>query len=364
MEVGDARRRQSLQLLELFVDLIHGDLIRADAGCRRVADALVAAYEDAIRWLATEEQSFTPALRGAIDTYCARHVLRTAPELLITSQAAAASFKQIADVLCSAGELSHVGEAMARELSHLTRRLATKRFARLLDLMGDAVVAYMQKAAQQHARERAACTTLQEGEPAFWASVAQFSTAPTRTEGEAAVTREKRPREAAALADTDTGSKGGPARGFSEELRLAMSSPPKHPPANALSTRFIACAQPRSSPPAVSGTEDAKSGTASAEATGRALLQANDSVVAAVDDMDKKNSQTAQDVSSGFLVADDSDVAILPTQAAARKGVVVAGGFDESDTSLLGGEVHERRYFLLAQANRYEPDGARRGSFT
>ncbi|ESL05337.1 hypothetical protein TRSC58_07017 [Trypanosoma rangeli SC58] len=358
MESEDARRRHSLQLLELFIDLIHGDLVRKDAGCCRVADAFVAAYEDAIRWLVTKEQTFTSGLRGAINTYCARHVLRTAPELLITSETAAVSFKRIADILCEAEELSHVGNAMAHELSHLARRLETKRFARLLDLMGDAVVEYMRQAVQQHEVEWAACLTLQE-EPAFWACVKRFSSAPTRMEEETGAVHRKRPREESERVDHNTGSREAPLRGFSEELRFAMSSPVKVSPASAVGTRFIACAQPQSSPPTATWTK-CKGGKESVDATGRALLQTNDSVLATVEDMEREESQTAQDVGRSFIVADGSKGSIVPSLAAACKGVTVAGDFNKSDASLLRGEVCERRYFLCAKTNRYEPEGARR----
>ncbi|RNF06194.1 hypothetical protein TraAM80_04085 [Trypanosoma rangeli] len=362
MESEDAWRCHSLQLLELFIDLIHGDLVRKDAGCCRVADAFVAAYEDAIRWLVTKEQTFTSGLRGAINTYCARHVLRTAPELLITSETAAMSFKRIADILCETEELSHVGKAMAHELSHLARRLETKRFARLLDLMGDAVVEYMRQAVQQHEVEWAVCLTLRE-EPAFWACVKQFSTAPTRMEGETVAVHRKRPREEVELVDHNAGSREAPLHGFSEELRLAMSSPVRVSPASAVGTRFIACVQPKSSPPNVTWTEEGKRGKESVKATGRALLRTNDSVLATVEDMERKESQTAQEVDSSFIVADDSKGSIVPSLAAVCKGVTVAGDFNESDASLLRGEVYERRYFLCAKTNRYEPEGAR-GFFT
>ncbi|RNC44894.1 hypothetical protein TcCL_NonESM05386, partial [Trypanosoma cruzi] len=260
MESVDTRRYQSFQLLELFIDLIHGDLIRGDVACRRVADAFVSAYEDAIRWLVTEENTFTPALKGAINTYCARHVIRTAPELLIVSEKAVAAYKQIADVLFETEELLHMGKAMAYELSHLKRRLETKRFSRLVDLMADVVVAYMQKAFQQHEEAKASCMHLQK-DPAFWVSVEKFCTSSTRIENEYITMDKKRQREEkkeeeVLQVDKNRVSKEAPMRGFSEELRLAISSPIKSHTTQALSTRFIACAQPSPSPPSIAEAEE------------------------------------------------------------------------------------------------------------
>ncbi|KAF8306880.1 TRF-Interacting Factor 2 [Trypanosoma cruzi] len=366
MERVDTRRYQSFQLLELFIDLIHGDLIRGDVACRRVADAFVSAYEDAIRWLVTEENTFTPALKGAINTYCARHVIRTAPELLIVSEKAVAAYKQIADVLFETEELSHMGKAMAYELSHLKRRLETKRFSRLVDLMADVVVAYMQKAFQQHEEAKASCMHLQK-DPAFWVSVEKFCTSSTGIENEYITMDKKRQREEkkeeeVLQVDKNRVSKEAPVRGFSEELRLAISSPIKSHTTQAISTRFIVCAQPSPSPPSIAEAEEEEEAKRSKEpvkCTGRALLQANDSVLAAVEGMGKRDFQTAQDFSSGFIVADDSGVSLMPAPSTMRKGVMVAGGLNETAASLLSDDVHVRSYVLCAKTNRYEPQASR-----
>ncbi|EKF31132.1 hypothetical protein MOQ_005036 [Trypanosoma cruzi marinkellei] len=371
MESVDARRYQSFQLLEPFIDLIYGDLICGDIACRRVADAFVSTYEDAIRWLVTEENTFTPALKGAINTYCARHVIRTAPELLIVSEKAVVAYKQIADVLCETEDMSDVGKAMAYELSHLRRRLETKRFSKLLDLMAEAVVAYMQKAFHQHEETKALCMDLQK-DPAFWISVGKFCTASTCRENENITINKKRQREEekeeVLPVDKNTVSKEASVRGFSEQLRLAISSPIKNHTAHAINTRFIACAQPLSSSPSIAATEEkekekeAKRRTESVKCTGRALLQVNDSVLVAMEGMGKRDSQTAQDVSSGFIVVDDSGISPMSAPSTMRKGVMVGGGLNEADASLFSDDIHVRSYILCAKTNRYEPQSSR-GSF-
>ncbi|KEG10422.1 hypothetical protein DQ04_03731040 [Trypanosoma grayi] len=376
MEAGTAsepqndgeRRRQSFQIVELLVDLIYGDLVRGDRCCRRVADALIASYEDAIRWLVTREQTFNAALKGAINTYCARYVLRTAPELLIASKETAAAYTRIAAVLREGDGLTCIGEAMADELSHLTRRLETRRFARLLDLMGNAVVAYMRQASDQHEKKEEAPGEFllrQQDQPAFWASVGRFAVEAPLHGGH------KRQREDEGQPAATNGAT--PTRGFSEEIRLAMSSPVRTAAPPVVSPGLIACAQQQQqqqqqqpSPSSIEMPHEEEmtavvqtvAETATPPRARRAILQVNDSVVSAAEKLEGNGSCTAQDTSSG-LVIDDSLGAPSPSSGHPQRGDVAAAGAGSGCTSVPEGDVHVRSYFLCAKTGRYEPAGAR-----
>lgn len=358
MQTEQVRRDQSLQLIELFIDLIHGDLVRGDAACRYVADGIISAYEIAIRWLVTHEVTFTPALKGAINTYCARNVLRNAPELLISSDESAMAYQQIAAVLSEAEGMEQVGKAIADELSHLTHRLETKRFSRLLDLMGQAVITYMQQADQQHKAEKVSNVPVLE-EPAFWTRLEQFVELPTRLLGDE---RKKRKLKEENMAGENEISNQKPEQNFEEELRLAMYSPAKDHAASCKNNTFIACARPQSSLSssiAATQTEESRRAVETAMGTGRTLLQANDSVLAATKEIEKRDSQTVQDVSSSIALSENLDVPLIPVPRSLRKTPLVAGGTGEVDTSLFGSDVQVRSYFLCAKTNRYEPEGAR-----
>ncbi|PBJ80122.1 hypothetical protein BCY84_01911 [Trypanosoma cruzi cruzi] len=255
---------------------------------------------------------------------------------------------------------------MAYELSHLKRRLETKRFSRLVDLMADVCRCVHAKGIPAARGSKGVVYAFTKG-PSILVSVEKFCTSSTGIENEYITMDKKRQREEkkeeeVLQVDKNRVSKEAPVRGFSEELRLAISSPIKSHTTQAISTRFIACAQPSPSPPSIAEAEEEEEAKRSKEpvkCTGRALLQANDSVLAAVEGMGKRDFQTAQDFSSGFIVADDSGVSLMPAPSTMRKGVMVAGGLNETAASLLSDDVHVRSYVLCAKTNRYEPQASR-----
>ncbi|ORC89669.1 uncharacterized protein TM35_000112030 [Trypanosoma theileri] len=387
------RQHQSLQIIELLIDLIHGDLVCGDKACRRVVDALIAIYENAIQTLVTNETLLTSSVKGAINAYCARHVLRAAPELLITSKEAAAAYKQIADVLINVEEMKDIGEAIAKELSHLTRRLETRRFSHLLDLMGIAVVLYMQKAAKEHEEEKAQGVLLLEPESAFWVSVKRFlaatiiipTTSPTRatsTEGDMNNhnkspsnnnnnnnNRKSSKRVRVEEEDKEvSASNSTPPRGFSEEMRRVVISPIRDRRFLGINTQRLACAQePEVSPHTdkqqkLNNREKGKNGEVEEEqihvgtaVNGRAILQQNNSVSRMIEEMDGDHSKMIENTSIGLDTIDNSmETSHKPSTLQKRKDVIVAG-VDDSSVSLLGGDVQERSYFLCAETKRYEP---------
>ncbi|KAH9599432.1 hypothetical protein LSM04_000976 [Trypanosoma melophagium] len=384
------RQRQSFQIIEFLIDLIHGDLVHGDKACRLVVDALIAIYEDAIRKLVSNKTLLTPALKGAINAYCARHVLRAAPELLIASKEAAAAYKQIADVLIDVEEMQEIGETIAKELSHLTRRLETRRFSHLLDLMGTAVVLYMQKAAKEHEEEKTQGSVLLQVESAFWVSVKRFlETTTTTTNGDmnnnnnsnynnnnnnsnsnkkkennCKSNKRLRLEDGEVLASSVTSP-----RSFSEEMRRVVISPVRDTRIPVINIQRLACVQQPEIPSStdlqqkLNETEKGKNGKVEKERitietanNGRTILQLNNSVVAMVEEMEGgDHSKVIQNTSIGVDTIDNSmETPQMPSAPRKRKDIVVAG-VNDSDVSLLGNDVHVRSYFLCAETKRYEP---------
>lgn len=158
--------------LELFIDVMYADVVLNDRCCRRVGDALVTDQEATLRAALAAAGAVMPAgLHRAIGTYCVRQVLLRAPELMLTTPTVGDALLQLADQLRGEGEKQHKQEqmgsdnksaaaavpspmaalagAIAGEVAALRKRLETRRYAHLVDSIGDAVVAHMGLAADE-----------------------------------------------------------------------------------------------------------------------------------------------------------------------------------------------------------------------
>lgn len=140
-------------LLELLIDIMYADIVLKDRCCRRAGDTLVAQYDHTLRGLVSSG-GLPEGLEKAIDTYCIRHVLLRSPELVRTSRgvvdalyALAAQLRVRKDDI--SGTLQEAGKNIQDDLAGLTEQLSTKRYAHLVDAMGEAVVGYMAVAAAQ-----------------------------------------------------------------------------------------------------------------------------------------------------------------------------------------------------------------------
>ncbi|KAG5477029.1 hypothetical protein LSCM1_05370 [Leishmania martiniquensis] len=190
MEVAPASLRS---LIEPLIDLIHGDLVLEDIGCRRVADAFVAHHEAALRRVVTGH-ALPDGLSKAIEVYCVRSCLLNAPELLTQSHEVVQMLQRFADTLIEAaraskGEqecerhdtqrvfsedeearppsaqvaeieavpaanlLATSGETIKEDVAVLQAKPEAQRCARLIDSLGEVVLGYIMFAAQQCAQQ-------------------------------------------------------------------------------------------------------------------------------------------------------------------------------------------------------------------
>ncbi|GET89255.1 hypothetical protein, conserved [Leishmania tarentolae] len=179
--------------IDPLIDLIHGDLVLEDICCQRVAVAFVEHHEAALRRLVTSH-TLPSGLEKAIESYCVRSYLLSAPELLTESHEVAQMLKRLADTLTEAardpkGEqqsgrhnidsmrleddgawpplaevselkagfaaylLARSGEIIKEDVAALQAQPETQRCARLIDALGEVVLGYIMYAAQQCAQQ-------------------------------------------------------------------------------------------------------------------------------------------------------------------------------------------------------------------
>lgn len=149
---GGPENHQLSTFLELLIDVMYADVVLNDRCCRRVGATLVVQQETTLRaLLATAADVFPEGLRKAISTYCVRHLLLRSPELMLTSANVSQALFQLADHLKASGAspgeeegpLADIGKLIQEEVASLTQKLETKRYALLLDTLGDAIVGHM-----------------------------------------------------------------------------------------------------------------------------------------------------------------------------------------------------------------------------
>lgn len=143
-------------MLELLLDMMHGDLVLHDPCCRHVGEALVTEHEMVLHLLATSG-ALPEGLERAIEMYGMRHAVFNAPVLVRSSSAVATALKAVAHQLKEEGDpaLASAGAFLSKTIAALHKRLETKRSAELIVALDEVILAYMVVAAEQSAAEQA-----------------------------------------------------------------------------------------------------------------------------------------------------------------------------------------------------------------
>ncbi|SCU69905.1 uncharacterized protein TEOVI_000147400 [Trypanosoma equiperdum] len=172
------QKRNSHQVIALFIDVMHGDVVLNDTACRCVADAIAAAYEMPLRHIVGQDPELSAPLRGAINVYMAKRDLRSVPEILSMSKDAATQYTMVAEALSVQPMTADLGKAMLEEVLYLTEHVDLQRFERLKSIMNSIVINLMRHAA----------TEFQQGgndgtQAVFWLSVLRFISTPDSEDG-------------------------------------------------------------------------------------------------------------------------------------------------------------------------------------
>ncbi|CCD15116.1 unnamed protein product [Trypanosoma congolense IL3000] len=166
----EARRQNSHQLLALLIDMIHGDIVLSDSGCRRVADAITIAHKIPLRRIVSTDPELSPTLKEALSAYFAKRDIQHVPEIFSLSKGASQQYKSAAEAMISNTATTRFGKMMLEDVEHLSQTVDHKRFEHLKCVMDVIVIELMQRAARQFQQRE-----VPEGSKAvFWPCVENF----------------------------------------------------------------------------------------------------------------------------------------------------------------------------------------------
>ncbi|CCW64369.1 unnamed protein product [Phytomonas sp. EM1] len=158
----------------MLMDVMYADIVLRDRCCGRVGDALIAEHEPVLRGLVSSGK-LPSGLEKAIETYCIRHFLSCAPELVLTAPSAVEGLLQLAQSLqerrhetpvrLSTTSLTkekdkgilepmwRIGKSILEDVKQLRITMCIEYHEHLIDALGEAVLGFIMQAAAECERE-------------------------------------------------------------------------------------------------------------------------------------------------------------------------------------------------------------------